>query len=373
MPGGAGSGGGGGGGGQFGFGDWSHRDFHDRFTAIIGGGRRNNTYKFAMARFLLDLSCDPCMMVRVYGRAGDGAAAGGAVDTVGGIKVTYAEIARYFFAYYWPLACRARLRQGPARQRPQVMGAIEGEFGGKEYRQSACQMAREEPERVGRCLRKIAKAMPRQVVHRFQKACGGEVRMFYQYAAGPADREGNRRVDLGGGILVSRNAARFFRENYESLGRAVSLEWLRATDSFNPGAPDLAGRFLAAYGECEGACRFLPGLEAAGRVCFYCGARPGRDERMCIDHFLPEDHVGGAKEWNLVLACQGCSREKECMLPPAGHVGRLASRNAKRRGEGAPPAALLGKMTGLERRMERHYEAAKRSGYPVAESLPAAR
>ena len=109
----------------------------------------------------------------------------------------------------------------------------------------------------------------------------------------------------------------------------------------------MAGRFLAAYDCCGCACGFLPGLEASGRACFYCGARPGTDERMCIDHFLPADYVGGIKEWNLVLACQGCGREKVGMLPPAEHVGRLALRNAKRREDGAPPAALLGKMAAL--------------------------
>ena len=69
--------GGSGGSGRFGFDDWSDREFRDWFTAIIGeGGRKNNTYKFAMARLLLDLCCDPCMMLRTYGRLGDRAGAG---------------------------------------------------------------------------------------------------------------------------------------------------------------------------------------------------------------------------------------------------------------------------------------------------------
>lgn len=381
--------------GRFGFVDWSDGEFRARFVAIIGkGGKKNNTYKFAMARFLLDLCCDPCMMLRAYGRQGDEDVPGTA-DTADGIQVEYAEIARYFFAYYWPLACNAGLRQGPAK--PKVVTAIEREFGEKKYEQSACQIIRDEPEKVGRCLKEIARVMPLQVGYRLQKVCGDEIPMFYQYAAGPADNSGNRRIDPKGGILVNPNAVRFFRENYGALNKAVALEWLRATATLNPGAPDLAGRFLKAYdwcenaceflrsesggtrgrqgdyGGCENACEFLPGLEAAGRHCFYCGARPSPDERMCIDHFLPADYVGRTEEWNLVLACQGCGRKKACMLAPPEYVDMLARRNARRREAGAREAVPLGKMTSIERGLGRHYSIAKRRGYPVAESLATVR
>lgn len=360
------------GGGRFDFGDWSDDEFRDRFMAIIGeGGKKNNTYKFAWARFLLDHSCDPCMMPRMYGRLGDGPAAG-TTDTAGGIKVTYAEVARYFFAYYWPLACRARLRQGPAAQRPGVMGAIEGEFTEAEYRQSVCRIICEEPERVRRCLKKIARVAPKQVVVRFQKVGGREDPMFYHFAAGPADKEGNRRIDPRGGILVNRAAARFLQENYEALSRAVTLEWLRATDSFNPGAKDLVGRFGADYDGCATVRRFLPGLEAKGRLCFYCGARPGPGERMCVDHFLPAEYVGGAEPRNLVLACQRCGREKACMLPPSEYVDKLARRNAGGR-RGGPAGGLAGGAPRRWREVRQHYETAKSRGYCVAVALSGVR
>ena len=368
MPGGSGEGGS----GRFGFGDWSDGEFRDRFMAIIGGGgRKNNTYKFAWARFLLDHSCDPCMVPRMYGRLGNEPAAG-TTYTAGGIQVTYAEVARYFFAYYWPLACRARLRQGPITQRPGVMGAIEKEFGEAEYRQSVCQIICEEPERVRRCLKKIEKVAPKQVVVRFQKVDGSEDPIFYHFAAGLADKEGNRRIDPKGGILVNRNAARFFRENYEALSRAVTLEWLRATYSFNPRTPDLVGRFGADYDGCAIARKFLPRLEAEGRLCFYCGVRPGLDERMCVDHVLPAEYVGCADPWNMVLACQKCGREKACMLPPPEYVDKLERRNAGRR-RGGPAAGRAGVAPRRWRKVKPHYEDAKRRGYCVAVALTSTR
>lgn len=369
---------GGGGGGRFGFGEWTDGELRDRFVSIIGeGGRKNNTYKFAWARFLLDHSCDPCMMPRMYGRIWDRAAArapggGGAAAACGGSTVTYAEIAMYFFAYYWPLACNAGLRQGPASQKPKAVRAIEEVFGGGARPQSACQIIGEKPEKVERCLGRIAKVGFGQVVYRFQKVDGRLDPMFYQYAAGPADKEGNRRIDLRGGILVNDRAARFLRENYGALDRAVALEWLLATDSLNPGAPDLAGRFARAYGGCGGgACRHLPDLEAAGRLCFYCGARPGPDERMCVDHFLPGDYVGGTERWNLVLACRDCGREKARKLPPPECIDKLARRNAGK-GAGAAAVAPPGRAARLGRELGRRYEDARRRGYPVAASLPVA-
>ena len=344
----------------FGFANWSDGEFRYRFIDIIGGsGRRNNTYKLAMARFLLDHSCDPCAMQWVYGRPrGEAAAAPGTANVAGaGNKVTYAEMARYFFAYYWPLACEARLRQGPARQKPLVIQAIEGEFGEGECRLPVRRIICEQPAKVERCLKEVARVAPRQVVVRFQKVDGAEDPMFYQFAAGQADREGNRRIDPRGGILVNGRAARFFRENYGALNRAVAFEWLKATDAFNPGVPDLVAKFCKIYDAYGGACRFLPCLEAAGRVCFYCGARPGLDERMCIDHVLPADYVGGTEPWNLVLACQRCGRGKACMLPPPEYVDKLSRRNAGRRGAGgAPPDSAPSRP---ERGVEWHYKNAK--------------
>ena len=354
---------------RFGFDEWADGEFREWFVAIIGeGGKKNNTYKFAMARFLLDLSCDPSMISRLYGRPEDGAAPG-ATETAYGIKVKYAEIARYFFAYYWPLACRARLEQGPAGEVPLVVSEIKKELGRDDYSQSVYEIVREEPEAVERCIKAIARVMPRQVVHRFQRVCGREICVFYQFGAGPLGREGNRKIDLRGGILVNRSAARFLRENYGALGGTVALEWLRFTDLRNPGAPDLAGRFFEAYGGCESACRFLPGLESGERICFYCGKRPRPDERMYVDHFLPYDYVDGTEEWNLVLACKECGPKKVRTLAPRKCIDKLERRNAKRRDDDAP-VAPLGRMTRLERGLARHYELAKKSGYRVAESMP---
>ena len=61
--------------------------FRISFMKMITEGHNNTTYKFALARFLLEYS-------RMDG-----------LDTM----VRYRDIARYFFRYYWILECKSKL------------------------------------------------------------------------------------------------------------------------------------------------------------------------------------------------------------------------------------------------------------------------
>ena len=70
----------------------THSEFQNKFMSILKTPNKNNTYKFAQARFLLDY-CNR--------------------HTEPAVK--YSVIARYFFKYYWLQECKARLRQGPKK------------------------------------------------------------------------------------------------------------------------------------------------------------------------------------------------------------------------------------------------------------------
>ena len=358
--------------GRFGFGAWSDADFRNAFTSIISRrGRKNNTYKFAWARFLLDHSHDPGRVLGMYGRAGRAADPDASAPAATGSQVTYAEIARYFFVYYWPLVCKTRLRQGPVSQPPEVTQAIEGEFDKGAYPQSVRQIIRRERPRVDRCVEEISRVAFKQVVHRFQKVGGREDLLFYQYAAGPPDRSGNRRIDRRGGILVNPEAARFLRENYAVLRGALTVEWLRAIESYNFGSPNLVERLSGDYGK-RNQRKFLRVLEALGATCFYCGDELVRGRCTHIDHVLPFDYMGDTELWNLVLACQRCNCEKLCSLPPPRYIDKLMTRNADHAGDEAMAESLC-RMARFERGIRWHYDNARRHGYRVVGALPAAR
>lgn len=267
--------------------------------------------------------------------------------------------------------CKTRLRQGPASQPPEVTQEIEGEFNKGAYPQSVRQIIRRDRARVDRCVEKISKVAFKQVVHRFQKVGGREDRMFYQYAAGPPDVSGNRRIDRKGGILVNPKAARFLRENYAVLNGALTVEWLRAIESYNFGSPNLVERLSGDYGK-RNQRKFLRILEALGATCFYCGDELGTGRRVHVDHVLPFDYMGDTELWNLVLACQRCNCEKLCSLPPPRYIDKLVSRNADH-ADNEAMAESLDRMMRFERGVKWHYENAKRHGYRVVRVLPAAR
>lgn len=178
---------------QFCFGHRFDGDFCNTFTSIMSRkGGKNNTRKFVWIGFLLDHSHGLGRMARVYEQAG--ATDGPAGATASNSRVTYAEIARHFFVCYWPPACKMRLHRTPVGQPSKVMHAIE-EFDARGYLRSILQIIHKNRARADRCVKEIPKVAFRQVVRRSQKVGGEEDHMFCQYAAGPPDREANRRID----------------------------------------------------------------------------------------------------------------------------------------------------------------------------------
>ena len=83
-------------------------DLRKAFLNIITLGSKDNTYKFAMARFLLD-----------YSRDHD------ARET----KVNFETIAGYFLSYYWPQICKLKIKHAPqTNKKPVIVKIIEKEF-----------------------------------------------------------------------------------------------------------------------------------------------------------------------------------------------------------------------------------------------------
>ena len=262
------------------------------------------------------------------------------------------------------------MRQGPVNQPPEVTQAIE-EFNKGTYPQSVRQITRRDRARVDRCVEEITKVAFKQVVHRFQKVGGKEDRIFYQYAAGPPDGSGNRRIDRGGGILVNPEAARFLRENYAVLRGALTVECLRAIESYNFGSPNLVERLSGDYGQ-RSQRKSLRMLKALGASYFYCGDELVHGRCTHVDHVLPFDYMGNTELWNLVLACQGCNCEKLCSLSPPWYIDKLMARNADHAGDEAM-AESLDRMARFGRRIKWHYDNASRHGYRVVKALSAAR
>ena len=329
------------------FEDASDSDTLAMFTGIVARGAKNNTYKFALARFLLDHSARH-----------------------GPEQVRYTKVAREFLRYYWAQECKARLRQGPANQRPKIVRIIRDQFPKDAYPQTFDKLAREEPDKVEECTKKITKVCFNDVVPRFQKVGGRERKIFYEYFATEYhDSADNKRVDSGGGILVNRAAMRVLERNYAALHGIVILEWARFLEKRNFGSPNMINKV-----ECAGPGRrdqrkFLRILGRFFERCFYCGSELDMGACTHVDHVIPYDYMGDTELCNLVLACQKCNCEKLGSLPPREFFDRPLARNSERLSEIPCLEDSVGNMSARGMDMKWHYANAKRHGYPVWRGL----
>lgn len=320
------------------------RELGDEFMGILTSCNKNNTYKFALARFLLDY-CN------------QGAPA----------KVRYSEIAQYFFRYYWLQECKSKLRQGPANQTPEVITIIRKEFTEATYPHTFSELRKKEPEKVRRCEKRIVQRCFDDVVPRFQRN-GRE--FFYKYFAKEYhDASNNRKIDPGGGILLNPQAMQFLERNYVALYKAVILEWVRFLEIRNFGTPRLVGKI-----ESNDICprdqtRFRRHLESfTDGSCFYCEERlePGATH---VDHVLPFDYTGDTELWNLVLSCQACNCKKLSSLPPRRYLTKLQERNERYRTHDRMQRSLHNLNHGKSD-VSWHYDNARKHGYPVLKNFP---
>jgi len=84
---------------------------HQLFTSIVSKGAKSNTYKFALAKFLLDYSKSQKLKEQDY-------------------KISYNEIATKFLEYYWFQECKYKFKQDFNKDKvPVVIGIIQKHCG----------------------------------------------------------------------------------------------------------------------------------------------------------------------------------------------------------------------------------------------------
>lgn len=328
------------------------REFLNTFLGIMSS-RKNNTYKFALARFLLE-----------YSRRHDD------------LQVRYSKIAQYFMRCYWMQECRYGLRQGPANQTPEVISIIRKEFDRSHYPQAWTKIRQKEPQKIQRCVAQITKKCFDDVIPRFQHVRNSagraeESRIFYDYLAlDYHDSADNKKIDPRGGIRLNPAAISFFKENYVLLEMVVVLEWLRFLEGLNVGMPKLSSKIDGRPIGTRNQGTFKKYLEPHEKECFYCRT-PLADVEIHVEHVIPFDYIGETEMWNLVLACRRCNCSKLGNLPPLTYIKKLISRNM----QGRDTITRLEKSLSLlgddfARDIKRHYENAQQHGYVVLNDFP---
>ncbi len=309
---------------------------------ILTRGSKNNTYKFALARFLLD-----------YSNSSDA------------VQIRYSVIAKYFFRYYWLQECKSKLLQGPSNQQPEIITIIRMEFTGEEYPYTFKELEKKEPAKIQRCVERITKKCFDDVVPRFQE----KEKIFFDYLAKAYnDSADNKKIDPGGGIRLNPDAMRYFKDNHDILFKAVILEWVRFLETRNLGMPRLVSKIEANDISPRDQAKFRRLLESFTHTCFYCKDALEPDKTH-VDHVIPYDYIGDTELWNLVLACQECNCRKLNNLPPKKYIENLKKRNVEHATLGQMEKSLHSLNHGTHD-IDWHYGNAKRHNYKILVRFP---
>ncbi|MDA7952338.1 MAG: HNH endonuclease [Nitrosopumilus sp.] len=309
------------------------------FVWILRHGHKDGTYKFALARALLDY-CNKH---------------GGEARP----EIPYRYLASKFFEYYWHQEYRFRMRQTSKTKRQLVVvRAIRDVFG----EECGTRFGRIPADKRGEAVKQILdrafgteRGKTSIVVHRFQNVRGSGGRFYDAY-----DRE--KILRLRPGVIG------FLCGNYEVLMRSVVMEWAKYLEGINGSLPRLVAKLERGH-DGRGP---LPGVRRAHLgagigECFYCGGAvgPGGAE---VDHFIPWSYMFSDDWWNMVISCRACGRGKGNRLPPAGRVADLARRNAEYAGRIGPLGASLvqlGPRAGWEGEIGRRYRLCLEQGFAV--------
>lgn len=312
------------------------------FVSILTKGRKNNTYKFALARAILD-----------YCNSNDES----------NLDISYQYFSKKFLEYYWHQECKFRIKQDfNVNADPMAIKAIRKVFG-KDVPGSFNLL---DPADIKDAERRIlnsvfghARNKTSLVVPKFQKVMEGnravENRIFYNY-------DDDAKI-----VRLRPEAFEFFRNNYRILSMAVLSEWAKFLERVNKSLPMLVAKI-------EQDNRMRGSLTDVRRTylkhtdhCFYC---QDRLERGCIhvDHFIPWSYLFDDSAWNLVLACQGCNLRKSGSLPQEEFHKNLIRRNTQYYDHIGILRTSLDRLDigrGWEPEIKNHYKNCKEYGFGI--------
>ena len=321
-------------------------EFEQFFMNIMNLSAKDNTYKFAFARFLIKYSQNN-------------------IET----HVGFSDIAEYFLKFYWVQICKSKLRQAPqAKKKPEVIKIIENEFEKPYYPHTFDEIKKIEYQKIQRCIKKIAKYCFHNVTWRFQKVKIGksnkEIKLFFDYKIVRVVNCNKKYVDLDYGINLNPKAMEFFKKYNVVLSKAITLEWSRFLEKLNVGMPQLIAKTEGEIMRRTNLTKYKKALAPFFKNCFYCENPLLFVKKTHVEHVIPFDYIAEDNIWNFVLACQKCNLNKLGSLPPRKFLTKLIDRNNSY----VTKIPMLKKSLyrldqDFEKTVNKHYENAKSHGY----------
>lgn len=316
----------------------------ETFISILRHGGKANTYKFALARALVE-----------YCR-----------DTPPGTTsrdIPYSYFADKFLEYYWHQQYKYHIKQDfMTHSSPKVIQAIDRVF--KNSSHTSFEQVTDAEKLEGRkmILRDVfghARSKTSLVVPKFQNISrGGSAvlrTVFYEY-------DDDAKI-----IHLRPEAFDFFRNNHVILSMAILSEWAKFLEKINKSLPMLVAKIEQVKPHRGSLVRYRNIYLEHTCHCFYCGDRLEADY-MDVDHFLPWSYIFENQMWNLVLACQKCNGKKSASLPQEEFRHEIIQRNHSHRDrirELDRSLRIIDTRFGWKREIENHYTACREYGFGV--------
>jgi len=314
------------------------------FISIITLGSKSNTYKFALARAILEFVKKNEEFIQEN------------IKKKSSTPIDYSELADAFMKYYWYQEFKFKIKQNHQTDKPPSVITILRRVFDKETLPETFEMVPQDlkEKTVKQILQKVfgkEKQKTSQVIPRFQNIKGKKP-SFY------VNKEDEKRID------VNPEAMEFFIHYRILLEKLVILEWAKFLEKIEP-APSLVSKIEDPEPDKKSLKLAERELSQFFSFCFYCD-RSFEKPKKHVDHFIPRSYIFEDERWNFVLACSDCNLKKSNSIPQEKFFEKLIQRNnnfAKKIPLLQKSLLALDEGMGWEKEMRRHYRNCKEYGF----------
>ena len=280
--------------------------FTAKFIHIITKGKKVNTYKFALAKSILEFVENNRSTIEENIKN----------DTE--TPISYSIFANDFFRYYWRMA-KYKLPQDiknsdKEKNRPYAIQYSQKLFENLEQPQ---------PERFidvdDKVKEKVSNAIMKKVFGKEKSSTSHVVPRFQKMVYGNSSKKEEifyKNDEKNEQILVFPAAMRFFIENRFLLEKFVVLEWAKFLDHIKT-APGIISKIEDPVFDRTSLKPQEKILRRFFKNCFYCERdleNLPKDVKIHVDHFIPRSYIAEDELWNLVLSCSECNLNKSDSL-----------------------------------------------------------
>lgn len=311
-------------------------DIIDDFVNILIKDKKDNTYKFALARFLLDY-INKIQIIE---------------DTI----ITYEEIAENFLKYYWNQVVVYKIKQDfKETKKTKLVSIIEDKTNDISELYEPFFKKKDNDKLKIELINEIYKYCLVDVIPRFQR--DSKQNIYLHNAKQTITKNQQLRYNLPlkdkRFIVVNKDAIVEIKKHYKMLFEVVILEWAKFLEKTNF-TPRLIQKVEKINDPKRNSLqkykKILLSVEKIPR-CFYCNKELDIND-IHIDHFIPWSYIFDDNIWNLVLSCSFCNLSKNSSLPTIEYLDKLKTRNKEQK-----------ELYIKEEIIDNYYENCKKSGF----------